>query len=79
MKKLIICLFLVGCGHSPGIPNSKPLNIPEKVFYSCPDLPIAKSTLDDDLLEQSSETFKMYQECRKWNDEKNKILKQLTN
>lgn len=79
MKKIIMVflLFLTGCTHTPLQTQSHGLNIPDSVFYSCPDLPLAKSSLDTDLLEQSKETFKLYQECRKWNEEKNKILQQL--
>jgi hypothetical protein len=80
MKNLIISIFiflLSACAtHTER--SSANLNIPSEVFYSCPNLPIAKSSLDTDLLNQSAETFKLYQECRKWNEEKNKILKQLT-
>jgi hypothetical protein len=73
---ICLCLLLSSCTNLQQT-NSHSLNIPEEVFYSCPDLPIAISASESDLLKQSGETFKMYQECRKWNEEKNKILKQL--
>lgn len=77
MKKFLILFILSLGGCANHIAPSHSLNIPDSVFYSCPDLPLAESSLDEDLLKQSKETFKMYQECRKWNEEKNKILKQL--
>lgn len=77
-KQLSICaiVLMASCTTYKASEVSH-LNIPQEVFYSCPNISLSKSSLDIDLLDQSKETFKMYQECRKWNEQKNIILKRL--
>ena len=77
-KQLSICaiILLTSCA-TRNVSEISHLNIPQDIFFSCPNLPSAKSSIDIDLLDQSKETFKMYQECRKWNEQKNIILKKL--
>ena len=79
MKKLLIIVLLAtisGCSSFRYQGNNK-LNLPDEIFYSCKDLPKLESSEDVDILKNSKETFQLYQECKRWNEEKNKILKKL--
>lgn len=70
---IILLLLLSGCATI----FDQSLDIPENTLKSCQNIPLAKSSQDKDLLEQSKETIKLYHECKKWNEEKATILRKL--
>ena len=69
---ILLCMSLSACFVSFG-----KLDIDERILSECKDLPEVASSKDKVLLTHTGEILKNYQECRKWNHEKNKVLKKL--